>query len=164
MTDERDDLLEALQERRKFLRGTVTGLTDEQLGTRSTVSALCLGGLVKHVAAVEAAWAAFITGGADGMEAETATQDYEGDFTMLPGDSAESVLARYDEVAARTDELVRTIPDLDASQPLPVAPWFAPGASWSARRVLIHIMGETAQHSGHADIIRETIDGQKTMG
>ena len=65
--------------------------------------------------------------------------------------------------ARRTDELVRTV-DLDASHPLPVAPWFEPGKRWSARRVLLHIVAETSQHAGHADIIRETIDGQKSMG
>jgi hypothetical protein len=164
MSQERDDLLEALQERREFLRTTLAGMTDEQAAARSTVSALCLGGLVKHVAAVEAAWAAFITGGAPAMDAETATQDYEADFQMEPGDTVASVLARYGSVAARTDEIVRSFPDLDASHPLPEAPWFQAGASWSARRVLIHIIGETAQHSGHADIIREAIDGAKTMG
>ena len=57
-----------------------------------------------------------------------------------------------------------TLPSLDVAHPLPEAPWFKQGASWSARRVLLHIMTETAQHAGHADIIRETIDGAKTMG
>jgi Protein of unknown function (DUF664) len=56
------------------------------------------------------------------------------------------------------------LPSLDASHPLPEAPWFEPGAHWSARRALIHIVAETAQHAGHADIIRETIDGAKSMG
>jgi hypothetical protein len=73
-------------------------------------------------------------------------------------------LADYEKVAARTDELVRTLPDLDASQPLPEAPWNPPGARWSARRVFLHVIAETAQHAGHADIIREAIDGAKTMG
>ena len=50
------------------------------------------------------------------------------------------------------------------SQPLPEAPWYEPGASWSARRVLLHLIAETSQHAGHADIIREAIDGAKTMG
>jgi hypothetical protein len=59
---------------------------------------------------------------------------------------------------------VRTLPDLDATHPLPEAPWFRPGAVRSARRVFLHIVAETAQHSGHADILRESIDGQKTMG
>jgi hypothetical protein len=59
---------------------------------------------------------------------------------------------------------VATLPDLDASHPLPQAPWFEPGAHWSARRTLLHILAETSQHAGHADILREAIDGQKTMG
>ena len=73
------------------------------------------------------------------------------------------MLAEYERVAARTDELVATA-DLDHAHPLPAAPWFAPGAARSARRVFIHVVAETAQHSGHADIIREALDGQKTMG
>jgi hypothetical protein len=81
---------------------------------------------------------------------------------LLPGETLEQVLAGYDEVARRTDELVRTV-DLDASQPLPVAPWFERGKGWTAQRVLMHIVTETGQHAGHADIIRESIDGQKSM-
>ena len=65
--------------------------------------------------------------------------------------------------AAVTDELVRTL-DLDTSFELPEAPWQPPGVFWTVRRVFLHIAGETAHHSGHADIIRETIDGQKSMG
>jgi hypothetical protein len=83
---------------------------------------------------------------------------------MLDGETVAGLLARYDEVAQRTDDLVRTLPDLDASQPLPEAPWFEPGARWSARRVVLHIIAETAQHAGHADIIRESLDGAKSMG
>jgi hypothetical protein len=44
------------------------------------------------------------------------------------------------------------------------APWFTPGEQWTARRVLLHIIAETAQHAGHADIIREALDGAKSMG
>ena len=73
------------------------------------------------------------------------------------------MLAAYERVAACTDALVESARPRPA-YPLPPAPWFAPGATRSARRVFLHIVAETAQHSGHADIIRETIDGQKTMG
>ena len=45
----------------------------------------------------------------------------------------------------------------------PRAPWFEPGARWSARRVLLHVIAETAQRAGHADIIRESLDGAKSM-
>ena len=83
---------------------------------------------------------------------------------MLPGETLEGLLADYERVAARTDELVRTLPDLNLSHALPSAPWFEPGARWSARRVFVHIVAETAQHAGHADILRETLDGQKSMG
>lgn len=162
---ERDEFISALQRHRGFLRHAVRGLTDEQAAARPTVSALCLGGLVKHVAAVEGRWAHFIEEGpsamamtAESYEAHAAT------FTMEPGETLDSILQQYDEVAARTDELARTTPSLDAEQPLPEAPWFEPGARWSVRRVLLHILAETSQHAGHADIIRESLDGQKTMG
>jgi len=86
------------------------------------------------------------------------------EFKLLPGETLAGVLADYAQVAGRTDELVSVLPDLGATQPLPKAPWFEPGARWSARRVLMHVIAETAQHSGHADIIRESLDGAKTMG
>lgn len=83
---------------------------------------------------------------------------------MSGDDTLAGLLDTYQQVAQRTDELVASLPDLDASQPLPPAPWFEPGARWSARRVLLHLIAETAQHAGHADIIRESLDGAKTMG
>jgi hypothetical protein len=83
---------------------------------------------------------------------------------MLPGETLAGVLADYAETARRTDELIASLPDLNAAHPLPTAPWFEPDAQWSARRVLLHIIAETAQHAGHADIIRESLDGAKSMG
>ena len=84
-------------------------------------------------------------------------------FVMTEDETLGGLLARYEEVAARTDELVRT-GDLDAAHPLPEAPWFEPGARWSLRRVALHVVAETSQHAGHADLLRETIDGQNSMG
>ncbi|KAF0836673.1 DinB family protein [Nocardia caishijiensis] len=166
---ERADLLEMLAKHRYFLRNTTRDLTDEQAALRTTVSELCLGGLIKHVAAVEANWAKFIVDGPEaGPDFESMTEEQIAEwgnaFRMLPGETLAGLLAEYDQVAARTDELVRTLPDLNATQPLPTAPWFEPGGRWSARRTFMHIMTETAQHSGHADIIREALDGAKSMG
>ncbi|MGV9229978.1 DinB family protein [Streptomyces nigra] len=169
VTDERADLLETLAKHRHFLRFTTRDLTDEQAGVRSTASALCLGGLIKHVTSMEQKWADFIVDGPAAMpdfstmtEADFAKRADE--FKMLPGETLAGVLAEYEEVARRTDELVAKLPDLNASHPLPRAPWFDGDARWSARRVLLHIIAETAQHAGHADIIRESLDGAKTMG
>ncbi|MEV4725766.1 DinB family protein [Micromonospora humida] len=161
LTGEKADLLQSLGQHRGFLRHTVRNLTDEQAAARSTVSELCLGGLIKHVTLVEHRWARFMAGGAEAMESEPV--DWAGMFRMTDDDTLTDLLARYAETAARTDELVATL-DLDTAHPLPEAPWFEPGASWSVRRTVLHVIAETAQHCGHADIIRESIDGAKTMG
>ncbi|MEV4096754.1 DinB family protein [Streptosporangium saharense] len=161
ITGERADLLETLAAHRAFLKGTVEGLTDEQAAMRTTVSELCLGGLIKHVAGVEARWMRFALGDPDAMTMNEA--DWTGQFRMLEGETLQSLLAAYDEVARTTDELVATL-DLDVSHPLPPAPWFEPGARRSVRRVVLHVIAETSQHAGHADIIRESLDGAKSMG
>ena len=161
---ERDDLIEALTAHRGFLRHTVQGLTDEQARQRLTVSELTLGGLIKHVARIEKGWADFVVDGPQTMAmTEDSYAEHADGFVLREDETLEGVLADYEKIAARTDELVRTC-DLDATQPLPEAPWFPPNATRSARRVFVHIVGETAQHAGHADILRETLDGQKTMG
>ena len=166
---ERGDLLAMLGKQRHFLRYTTQGLTDEQARARTTVSELTLGGLIKHVTDVERGWAAFIAEGPRAMKdaSDMTEEDYarrQDGFRLLDGETLAGVLADYEAVAAATDELARTLPDLGATQPLPSAPWFPPQERWSARRVLMHIIAETAQHAGHADIIRESIDGQKSMG
>ncbi len=162
---ERDDILESLRTHRAFLRRTVHGLTDAQATRRTTPSELSLAGVLKHVAVTESQWVDFIEQGTSSMEVgPDEAAEHENSFRLLDGETLDGVLARYEQVARRTDDLVRSIPDLDASHALPEAPWFTPGARRSARRVLLHIVGETAQHAGHADIIREALDGQKTMG
>jgi uncharacterized damage-inducible protein DinB len=165
-TQERADLVESLTTRRQFLRQTVRDMTDQQASLRPTASQLCLGGIIKHVAMVEERWVDFILEGpaAMGPTDEAAYQAHAASFRMDEGETLAGLLAEYEQVAGRTDRLVHTLPSLDASHPLPEAPWFEPGASRTARQVLVHIVAETAQHAGHADIIRESIDGAKTMG
>ncbi|MFB7560655.1 DinB family protein [Streptomyces brevispora] len=169
VTGERADLLEALAKQRHFLRFTTRDLTDEQAGLRPTAGELCLGGLIKHVTKVEESWAGFILHGASAMPDFTAMTEADrarraDEFRMLPGETLEGVLADYEKAAGRIDELIATLPDLGVTHALPKAPWNEAGARWSARRVLMHLLAETAQHAGHADIIRESLDGAKTMG
>ena len=171
---ERADILETLAKHRDLFRHTVQGLTDEQASTRTTASELTLGGLIKHVAGVERQWAAFVVdgpaaGGIDWANIDWSNpppevQEYADGFRLVDGETLESALAEYDAAAAATDALVESVASLDDSHELPAAPWFPPGARWSARRVFLHIVAETSQHAGHADIIRESLDGQKSMG
>jgi len=167
LTTERADLLETLAKHRFFLRFPARDLTDEQARQRTTASELTIGGLIKHVTFVERGWARFVVEGPAGLpsaEDPEALAAHADSFRLRADETLAGALAAYDEVAAATDELVRTLPDLDVSHPLPPAPWFAPGARWSARRVLLHVIAETAQHAGHADIVREALDGARSMG
>jgi uncharacterized damage-inducible protein DinB len=167
LTGERADILETLTKHRNFLRFTARDLSDEQAAQRSTPSELCVGGLIKHVTSVERRWAHFIVEGASAMgrwDDPEQMQAFTTGFQMMPGETLAGLLSEYERVTAQTDELVASLADLDAAHALPQAPWYEPGAAWTARRVLLHIIAETSQHAGHADIIREAIDGAKTMG
>lgn len=177
---ERTELLAGLAEARAALIATAQGLTDEQAGEHPTVSELCLGGLIKHVASGEEAWLNFVLEGKSAMNFDlpegvtwadfmngTAREypkwaiDRQRDFQMQPDDTLSEVLARYERVAARTEEIVAGLADLNTAHALPEAPWNEPGTVHSARRVLLHLIAETAQHAGHAEIIRESLDGHK---
>jgi uncharacterized damage-inducible protein DinB len=163
--DERSDLLDALDKRRSLLCQTAQGLTDEEAVRRTTKSDLCIGGIIKHVTRMENRWVDFILGGPDTMRISPESMaDHVGSFQVQPGESLSILMDRYNETARRTADVVAALPSLDDAQPLPEAPWFPAGARWSARAVLLHIISETAHHSGHADIIRESLDGAKTMG
>ncbi len=171
ITGERADLRDCLAKARHFLRFTARDLTDDQARLQSTTSELSIGGLIKHVTLVERNWAAFIVDGpaamGPGKDFDDMTDEdwaaFADSFRLAEGETLAGALDAYTEVAARTDALLQELPSLDAAQPLPKAPWFAEG-EWSARRVFMHIVSETTQHSGHADIIREAIDGAKSMG
>jgi uncharacterized damage-inducible protein DinB len=166
---ERAGLLEALRTQRHFLRHTTRDLTDEQARQRTTASELTLGGLIKHVANTEKGWVDFVLEGPSAMGnfdemTEEVAASWVNQFRLLPGETLAGVLEDYAKVAQRTDELVASLPDLNLTHPLPKAPWFPPDGTRSARRVFLHIIAETAQHAGHADIIRESLDGAKSMG
>ncbi|WP_405564554.1 DinB family protein [Streptomyces phaeochromogenes] len=178
---ERADLIAALATARAALTNTVRGLSDEQAGERPTASALCLGGLIKHVASIEEGWLRFVVDGPSALRhdlpdgvtwadiaAGTAREfpqwmiDHQNDFLMLPGETLAGIVERYEQVAAHSEKVIVSLPDLSVTHPLPEAPWHEPGAVRSVRRVLTHVIAETAQHAGHADILRETLDGQKS--
>ncbi|HLH26362.1 MAG TPA: DinB family protein [Chloroflexota bacterium] len=160
VVDERDGLLAFLAQQRDGLRFAVHGLTDEQATSKPTVSALSLAGLIKHAARVERYWIVGIL--AQRPLPEMQTQDYEAGFRLEAGETLASVLDNYAATAAETEAIIGAIPDM--GQPVPVpkgVPWFPQDVeAWSVRWVLLHLIQETARHAGHADIIRESLDGQ----
>ena len=183
---ERTELIEALRRHRGFLLQTAEGLTEEQARERSSVSALTIASILKHVADTEEQWMEFAVRGAgafeesgvyesdvdwDAVAAEGA--ENEGDwgdsewedtrFVLSDEETLEVLRGRIAEVAAGTEAILGSA-DLDETHPLPAAPWFEQGVSWSVRRVALHMLAEISQHAGHADIIREGLDGRRTMG
>jgi uncharacterized damage-inducible protein DinB len=159
-SDERAELLQALADQRELLLITVRGLTDAEAARRTTVSELTLGGIVKHLGRGERVWAQVMAKG-DG-ELPEGMLDL-GQYRMADGDTLAGLLEEYAAGTRAIEEAVAALPALDRTVPLPRTPWSPPETVyWSARRILLHLIRETAQHAGHADIIREALDGANT--
>ncbi|WP_040160761.1 mycothiol transferase [Nigerium massiliense] len=142
------------------MRTTVHGLSDEQAYATPSASDLNLIGLLRHAGEVGAHWSA-MAAAAPGEP----TPDRHGGDTMLEelvdGDmTLQDALAEFDRCVELTAENFDAVTDLSAPVPVPEAPWFPKELThWEARWCLTHITAEVARHVGHADIIRETIDG-----
>jgi uncharacterized damage-inducible protein DinB len=160
VADERDGLLRFLEQQRHVLKIAAHGLTDEQARLTPTKSALSVGGLVKHVATTEDGWLDIILQ-LPQKPFDEAMADYRTGYSLGPSETLAGVLTRYDEVAARTAAVIAGIEDLGQAVPVPKGvPWYPQDIeAWSVRWVLLHLIEETARHAGHADIIREHVDG-----
>jgi uncharacterized damage-inducible protein DinB len=156
--DERGALLAFVEAQRGGLRRALLGLTDEQAARTPSASELSLGGLVKHVAEVELNWLRM----AQQKPNERArTQETWGEsFRLVEGETVEGTLAFWDGVARETEEFIRSVPSLDDTFPLPPAPWFPKDGRVSMRWLMLHLVEEIARHAGHADIVRESLDGK----
>jgi len=156
--DERGALLAFLEAQRGGLRRAVLGLTREQATGRPSASELSLGGLVKHVAEVEQRWVEMAQGLPPSVD-----RDYDSwhlSFQLADDETLEGVLASWETIAAATEKFIRTVPSLDDTFLLPEAPWYPPNARQSMRWLMLHLIEETARHAGHADIVRESLDGR----
>jgi uncharacterized damage-inducible protein DinB len=161
VADERSGLLGFLAQQRRVLRHAAYGLTEEQLRATPSVSALSVGALLKHVVFTERGWIDRVAGRPD----PTTAADYGQQFQLGETDTLESLLADGDAAAAETERVVAGIEDLGQAVPVPKnQPWFPKDLdAWSVRWVLLHLIEEVARHAGHADIIRESIDGATGM-
>ncbi|MBY6436406.1 DUF664 domain-containing protein [Rhodococcus kroppenstedtii] len=159
---EKLDLLSILADQRALLALTARGLTDEQARRRTTVSEFTLGSLIKHVAVVLEDNVRLLR-----ERDETATVDLAGvgeGLTFGPDESLDQWLEALTTAGVELERYVADLDGLDGPIPQPTAPWAPERVVWSARRVLLHVLREVAHHCGHADMVREALDGQTTMG
>ncbi|MFD8977566.1 MULTISPECIES: DinB family protein [unclassified Streptomyces] len=156
--DERGALLNFIEAQRAAIRRSLLGLTEEQAASRPSVSELTLSGLLKHVAEVELNWLRLAQ---QRPNEKQRTEDTWGEGFKLVGDETiPEIMEFWSGVAKETEEFARSVPSLDDTFPLPEAPWFPKDGRVSVRWMLMHLVQEAGRHAGHADVIRESLDGK----
>lgn len=155
VADERSGLLAFLDQQRQAVRNAAYGLTDEQARLTPTASTLSVGGLVKHLAQMERSWVATM------LQRPAPGEDYQDGFVLRADETLADAVADYVRAGEETDAAVAAITDMGRPVPVPKGvPWFPDDVdAWSVRWVLLHLIEETARHAGHADIVREAVDG-----
>jgi hypothetical protein len=151
---ERAGLCEFLDLQRAALIEKLQGVSDEDARRAPTASPLSLLSLVKHAGVWERRWFQVVVAGRSfaGEWPEELPADENG-FRLTASDTVDRVVAYYREQIVASQEILRTF-DLDA-------PCAWPDLGGNLRWVAVHMIEETARHAGHADIIRETIDGDR---
>ncbi|MEV4944156.1 DinB family protein [Streptomyces sp. NPDC053755] len=159
--DERGAFLNFIEAQRAAVRRASLGLTEEQAASRPSASELTLSGLIKHVAEVELNWLRLAQGRPN--ERQRTKETWGEAFVLVGDETIPQVLAFWEAVAKETEEFVREVPSLDETFALPPAPWFPKDGRVSVRWMLLHLVQEIGRHAGHADIIRESLDGQDSF-
>jgi hypothetical protein len=165
VADERQALREYLAYHQSAYFAVSHGLTDEQARSRPTLSALSIGGLIKHATGMQRTWMARVAAAPEAPPKDTRpfaeiAKEFADQHVMHPEETLAGLLGEFEEQNARSLHLAQTA-DLDAPVPVPEdIPWFPKNiGAWSVRWVILHVINELARHAGHADIIRESIDG-----
>jgi uncharacterized damage-inducible protein DinB len=157
-------LLGFLDYQRATLEWKCRGLSDEQLRMALPPSPITLGGLLKHLACVEDSWFTEVVAGEPAVE-PWASADYQADpqwnWHSAAGDSGEYLRALWTSGVNRSRAVVQAQLTRGGEVALNAAhaDWQLPRPV-SLRWVLVHMIEEYARHNGHADLIRESIDGQ----
>lgn len=151
-------LLAFLDYYRAVIVDKASGLTDEQLRTRLGPSTLTLGGLVHHMAVVEDWWFTQVIADADAPEPWKSApweDDRDWEFTVAATMTSEQIVAQFEESVARSRAVMETVESLDQTTVRE-----RDGKPFTVRWILVHMIEEIARHAGHADLIRESIDGE----
>ncbi|GAA2736435.1 DinB family protein [Actinocorallia aurantiaca] len=152
-TGEREALTQWLDFHRATLLWKLDGLSEEQLRSPMVPSGTSLLGLVKHLAETEHGWFCLEFLGLDEPPLYATPEDPEAGFRVEPHETAEDIVGAYLEQCERARGIVAAQPSLDASVPENLR------GRVNLRWILLHMIEETARHNGHADILREQIDG-----
>ncbi|MDK0522316.1 DinB family protein [Streptomyces sp. ML-6] len=146
--DEKTTLSAFLDYLREAVAAKAYGLSDEEARTAGVPSGTSVLGLIKHLTAVELGWFAWAYAGAD-------IEFGRDDSPPAEDETAESLLAAYRRAIERCNEIIAACDDLDRPGARSLRETPPPSMRW----VLVHMIEETARHAGHADILREQIDG-----
>ena len=138
---------------RATLLWKLEGLDDEQLRRAMVPSGTSLLGIVKHLAYVERGWFQRVWAGQE-ITVPWTEEDPDADWRIEPDETTQDVLALYEGECARSREIVAAASSLDEAVVHPR--W---KEELSRRWILAHMIEETARHVGHADILREQLDG-----
>lgn len=165
VTSEKDGLNAYIAQQLDAFRAVAFGLTDEQARATPTPSTLSVGGLLKHVTSVSRGWAQRVAHAPqppppDGRSFAERMAAHQAELSMGPDETLAEVLDLFDTQADETLRILEAA-DFDTVVPVPRdAPWFPKDLeAWSVRWVALHLVEEIARHLGHADIIREAVDG-----
>lgn len=160
--DERGALLAFVEAQRGAIRRSVLGLTEEQAAGRPGASELSLSGLLKHVAEMELNWLRLAQQRPN--EKQRTQETWADGFRLVGEETVPHMLEFWEKAAAETEAFVlHEVESMDDTFPLPPAPWFPEDGRCSMRWMLLHLVEELARHAGHADIVRESLDGRKAL-
>ena len=160
--DERTTLRNYLQVQLQAIRDAAHGLTDEQARRQPLASVFSVSGVIKHCSYVLRSRLA----AAGVLDAKPSYEDFMASFTasFTPDENEDltTLLEDYDRLCEQYLKLVEET-DLDQVVQAPPAPWYGRNepAETTMRYLIVHNLEEFARHAGHADIIREQIDGAK---
>ena len=162
--DELATLTGFLEFQRATLAWKVGGLTAQQLAQTTAKSEMTLGGLVKHLVYVEQQWFHVVLHDREPLEPWASVDwkaDYDWDWHSAADHTPEELLALWqDEVERSRKAVEEALATGDLGQPAKRKPWRGDDRTVSLRWILTHMVEEYSRHNGHADLLREAVDGQ----